>query len=129
MSEPIVIGVALRDDDIAPVALGRAIARAADVPVTLVHVCHIDTRAPVPHPDYESTLRAGRMSALVGWDVLGASELLTGAATEALARVSGDLDLLVCGSRGYGPMRGLLHGSVSARLAHSCACPLPVMPP
>lgn len=53
--------------------------------------------------------------------------VLEGEAAEALATVSGDLDLMVCGSRGFGTLHGTLAGSVSATLAHSCECPLLVL--
>ena len=36
MTAPIVIGLALRDDDAAPLALGRAIARLTGAPLALV---------------------------------------------------------------------------------------------
>ena len=45
-----------------------------------------------------------------------------------LAGVSSDLDLLVCGSRGYGPLGTVLLGSVSKRLLHRAAAPLLVIP-
>jgi len=39
-----------------------------------------------------------------------------------------DADLLVCGSRGYGPVRRVLLGGVSARLLRRAAIPLLVVP-
>jgi nucleotide-binding universal stress UspA family protein len=54
--------------------------------------------------------------------------LLHGEPAEALAEASGDLDLLVLGSRGYGPVKGTLLGSVSARVMASAACPVMVVP-
>ena len=45
-----------------------------------------------------------------------------------LAELSTRVDLLVCGSRGYGPLRTVLLGGVSGRLAHTAACPLLVLP-
>ena len=51
-----------------------------------------------------------------------------GDAADLLAGASEDLDLLVCGSRGYGPLRTVLLGGVSGRLAHTAACPLIVLP-
>jgi nucleotide-binding universal stress UspA family protein len=47
---------------------------------------------------------------------------------DRLAAASEHLDLLVCGSRGYGPLRTVLLGGVSGRLAHTAACPLMVLP-
>jgi nucleotide-binding universal stress UspA family protein len=55
-------------------------------------------------------------------------ELLRGHAPDALAAVSGELDLLVCGSRGYGPVRTVLLGGTSHALVRSAACPVLVVP-
>jgi nucleotide-binding universal stress UspA family protein len=44
-----------------------------------------------------------------------------------LALYSASLDLLVVGSRGYGPLGRLVHGSTSQQLAHSARCPLLVL--
>ena len=46
----------------------------------------------------------------------------------ALEQFSGDVDLLVCGSRGYGPLGSVLLGGVSRRLVHRAACPVVVVP-
>ena len=54
--------------------------------------------------------------------------LLDGDARELLARESGELDLLVVGSRGYGPLRAVLLGSVSSALVRSARSPLVVVP-
>jgi nucleotide-binding universal stress UspA family protein len=56
-------------------------------------------------------------------------ELLEGDVVDALATVDRrDADLLVCGSRGYGPLRRVLLGGVSSRLLRRSACPLLVVP-
>jgi nucleotide-binding universal stress UspA family protein len=60
--------------------------------------------------------------------VLGAIEVLEGDAARALATASVDLDLLVCGSRGFGPVHSAMVGGVSATLAHSSECPLIALP-
>jgi nucleotide-binding universal stress UspA family protein len=54
--------------------------------------------------------------------------LLTGDAGRALAEAAGGLDLLVMGSRGYGPLRRTLLGSASSRLVQSAPCPVLVLP-
>jgi nucleotide-binding universal stress UspA family protein len=56
-------------------------------------------------------------------------EVLTGHPADALAAASADLDLLVCGSRGYGPLRTLLLGGTSHALVREAACPVLVVPP
>jgi nucleotide-binding universal stress UspA family protein len=60
--------------------------------------------------------------------VLGAAEVIRGPVRQTLADVSADLDLLVCGSRGYGAIRQVAAGSVARGLAHEAACPLLVVP-
>jgi nucleotide-binding universal stress UspA family protein len=50
-----------------------------------------------------------------------------GQAAEELAVYSASLDLLVIGSRGYGPVGRLVHGSTAHRLARQARCPLLVL--
>ena len=69
-----------------------------------------------------------RVRSLVPAELLQAAEVLEGDAAGQLAKVSAGLDLLICGSRGYGPVRSTLVGGVSSRLAHAAACPLLVIP-
>jgi nucleotide-binding universal stress UspA family protein len=45
-----------------------------------------------------------------------------------LAERSKELDLLVVGSRGYGPLKRLMLGSTSSKLVRSAACPVMVVP-
>jgi nucleotide-binding universal stress UspA family protein len=45
-----------------------------------------------------------------------------------LARESGQLDLLVVGSRGYGPLRAVLLGSLSSALVRGAQSPLVIVP-
>jgi nucleotide-binding universal stress UspA family protein len=47
---------------------------------------------------------------------------------DVLIRVSEHLDLLVCGSRGYGPLRAVLLGGVTRRLTAEARCPVIVLP-
>ena len=46
---------------------------------------------------------------------------------DVLVRVSEHADLLVCGSRGYGPVRSVLLGGVSRRLVNGAGCPVLVL--
>lgn len=55
--------------------------------------------------------------------------LLRGDPAQLLADESAQgVDLLVVGSRGYGPLRRVLLGSVSTALMHSATCPVMVVP-
>lgn len=51
-----------------------------------------------------------------------------GLAHERLAELSERVDLLVVGSRGYGPLRRLLLGSTSGKLVREAACPVIALP-
>jgi nucleotide-binding universal stress UspA family protein len=44
-----------------------------------------------------------------------------------LVRASAELDVLVCGSRGYGPRPAALLGGVGRRLVAAAACPVVVV--
>ena len=55
--------------------------------------------------------------------------LLHGHAAEQIARrCAGVVDLLFAGSRGYGPLRRALLGSVSGALVHDTGCPVVISP-
>ena len=70
----------------------------------------------------ESRLSVSSMTAISGPVVVGVGD-------RPYADVSRDLDLLVCGSRGGGPLRSVLLGSVTERLLRSAACPVVIVPP
>ncbi|MDA0167107.1 universal stress protein [Solirubrobacter ginsenosidimutans] len=56
-------------------------------------------------------------------------ELLEGDTVDALAALDEhEIDLLVCGSRGYGPVRRVLLGGVLRKLVRRAACPVVVVP-
>jgi nucleotide-binding universal stress UspA family protein len=61
-------------------------------------------------------------------DVAAEPRVLMGSPEAELARQSEDADLVVVGSRGYGPHRAVLLGSVSGRLVREAACPVIVVP-
>jgi nucleotide-binding universal stress UspA family protein len=54
--------------------------------------------------------------------------VLEGDAARQLTGASAELDLLLLGSRGYGPVPTVLLGSVSRALVRSAACPVVVLP-
>jgi nucleotide-binding universal stress UspA family protein len=74
----------------------------------------------------EAALR-GALDGLVA-AVPSRADVLVNSPVEALEQFSHDVDLLVCGSRGYGPLGSVLLGGVSRRLIHRAACPVIVVP-
>jgi nucleotide-binding universal stress UspA family protein len=52
------------------------------------------------------------------------ARLLSGSVADALAAAAAEYDLLVCGSRGHGPLRSLLLGGVSHELVRKARCPV-----
>lgn len=57
-----------------------------------------------------------------------AGSVAVGIPSEALATFGAEVDLLVVGSRSYGPVRRLVFGSTSLQLARGAHCPLLVLP-
>ena len=83
--------------------------------------------APVNPPDPDKVIAEGVAAAGVAVPVDG--RRLDGPPAQALAEACEDgVDLLVAGSRGYGPMTRLLLGSVSSRLVAIAPCPVLVVP-
>lgn len=56
------------------------------------------------------------------------AQVVDGYADDELARLSGEVDLLICGSRGYGPVNSVLLGSVSIGVLRKARCPVLVVP-
>jgi nucleotide-binding universal stress UspA family protein len=85
----------------------------------------------VPQPDDLEERARGhlreRVEALPA-DVAAEPRLLMASPEAELARQSEEADLFVVGSRGYGPHRAVLLGSVSGRLVRDAVCPVIVVP-
>ena len=85
------------------------------------------------HVELEGELRMRAESALqdaaatLDGDVAVETDAFVEDPADVLIRVSEHLDLLVCGSRGYGPLRAVLLGGVSRRLAAEAQCPVIVL--
>jgi len=56
------------------------------------------------------------------------TQVRVGYAADEIARESSTLDLLILGSRGYGPIRRVLLGGTSLKVVRSAACPVIVVP-
>ncbi|MEZ0294662.1 MAG: universal stress protein [Solirubrobacteraceae bacterium] len=85
-------------------------------------------------PDYEQRRREAaqattdRALGSIPHGVRATAVVTEGGVVEALATSASGLDLLVCGSRGYGPVHAVASGSVARGLSHRCACPLVIVP-
>ena len=84
--------------------------------------------APIPPVDIETE---GRKAFEAEFARLGDAverEFVVGDPVDELVARSEDADLVIVGSRGYGPLRSVLLGSVSAKLVRRAACPVMVVP-
>ena len=116
----------------AALALAHALAAPTGAVVHALEVVSIPTVAytgivaPALGDSIEAMLQEanGRMKKLP--DVEG--EAVYGLAGEELAGFSGRVDILVVGSRGYGPVKRLVLGSTSDYLQRTARCPLVVLP-
>ncbi len=61
-------------------------------------------------------------------DIRGRQAVLHGLADEQLELASERVDVLVAGSRGYGPLGFVFGASIAKRLMHAAACPVVILP-
>ena len=69
-----------------------------------------------------------KVAAGIPADVTASTKRLTGDAEQLLTEQTEELDILVTGSRGYGPLRAVLAGGLSGRLARTSHCPVIMIP-
>jgi nucleotide-binding universal stress UspA family protein len=134
------IGVGVDDspEARAALALARSLARRAGAPLratTVVHHAQPFGAVSAWEPawaDYEPRAHESGQQLLdrilrdVDDEVT--AEVAVGTPWQQLASRSADLDLLVLGARSFGPLRRLLLGSTSTKLARHARCPLLVLP-
>ncbi|MDW5596788.1 universal stress protein [Conexibacter stalactiti] len=132
------VGVAYDGSPESKHALGRAIALAQAAGAQVVPISVVDLRTPTTIAyGYEKYVDAVRE--LVALELREAGETVAGAAdvdlveregepARELAEASKTVDLLVAGSRGYGPLKRVLLGSVSSRLVREAEGPLLLLP-
>lgn len=75
-----------------------------------------------------SAAEADMRAALEGVDVEAQREVVTGTPVPELVALSEEVDLLVVGSRAWGPVRRILVGSTAASLMREAHCPVLVLP-
>lgn len=76
----------------------------------------------------EATLHRELEEALAEFGITGTIELERGRPATALQALSGEVDLLVIGSRRWGPLARLVLGGTGERLVHGARCSLLVVP-
>lgn len=76
----------------------------------------------------EKSLRAELAEAAAATDAKVQIDVLRGRPADALLELSRDVDLLVVGSRRWGPVARLLLGSTGEALLHDASCPVVVVP-
>lgn len=142
------IGVGFAGSPESRIALAQAVALARLSGASIELITAVDPKAPVevaaaalgyaglvapPHLtreliDHTWAAASAAVKDLVPDDVRATSRVIEDDPAVALARRSEELDLLVLGSRGYGPLGRVLMGSVSSAVLRTSACPLIVTP-
>jgi nucleotide-binding universal stress UspA family protein len=112
-------------------SVARALAAREDGSITVVRVVtlsEVSELKPIPRdwPEAIDELVEREADDLAKMDGLH-SVVIYGGAMEELAQIGKGLDLLLVGSRGYGPFGRLVHGSVSRYLLRHASCPLIVL--
>jgi nucleotide-binding universal stress UspA family protein len=113
---------------------GAAIAAREDIELHIISVTTPPVLAPGPFagpvpstlPNAQEVVVRGIKS--VDPDIEAYGKALHGAAAPLLASYCGPDDLLLVGSRSYGPLARTLLGSVSSHLIHEAPCPVLVVP-
>jgi nucleotide-binding universal stress UspA family protein len=120
-----IVGVAFVDTEEGRAALDGAVvlARRAGATLRVITALRDDADALRDQGRLE-----GEVHDLVGDAVVVDVVARVGDPVAVLVEMSADLDVLVCGSRGYGPLRAALLGSVSRRVAGAAQCPVIVVP-
>ena len=140
---PLTFGVGVTDSEESrdALALAAGLAERAHAPLKLFSAVHVPS--PV-HPMYAATgtgyeeWRRGQIDAgqriareaIATVEPAAAPEIVVveGDPVECLERASHDLDVLVVGSRRFGPFRRALLGGVSSPLIDRAACPVVIVP-
>jgi nucleotide-binding universal stress UspA family protein len=113
-------GVTPESDDAVRVAV--ELAGQAGGRLRVIHV-----REPSPHDEMPERRPGEHLERALGGAEAGVIEL-EGDPMIALAAASRNLDLLIVGSRSYGPLGAVLLGAVTRRLASAAECPFMVVP-
>ena len=136
------IGVAYDASEEADAAVAAAVelSRALDAELEIIGVVTPESYGASPmmgglsslslRADVERAIQAGLDAVVAGLPagITASSARLSGEPADQLGEHSADLDLMIAGSRGYGPLRSVLVGGVSGRLIRTAHCPVIVVP-
>lgn len=107
-------------------ALGLAEATGAHVQAITVVPLELYGTPPYAHAELDATMRTALDDAVAGTPA--ETVVLDGRPWAALAGKSEELDLLLVGSRGYGPLKAVVTGGTSGPLIRHAHCPVIVLP-
>ena len=126
------IGVAYDASDEAKLAVAAAveIARALDAGLEIISVVAGEEGDTASGANAERDVQAALddVVAELPAELAAVGLCLAGDPADKLGERSAHLDMMLAGSRGYGPLRSVLVGGVSARLARTVKCPVIVLP-
>jgi nucleotide-binding universal stress UspA family protein len=137
MSKPIMVAVALRDDDAAPLALGRVLARLTGAPLALVSTYPYGASPLFAFPEWTVAMRERAHADLTRLAARHSREfevtvhvLDETPIADALRDTALDLEAaaIVVGSTHRGPAGRVLAGEVAKSLLHGAPCPVAVAP-
>ena len=137
-----VVGCGYRPTEDGEAALGAAeeLALALSASLRVVHVVeplsllYGTGEVPLNLPEIDASVRAeaertlSERVARLSADLEADGTQHVGRPADVLAGLSETVDLLVVGSRGYGPIKAVLVGGVSGQVIRSAACPVVVVP-
>jgi nucleotide-binding universal stress UspA family protein len=142
MPEQLAVGCAYRPTAEGDAALGAAEELALALSASL-RVMHVVEPMPQVYDAGETSLDLREINASIRADaeqtvtarvgslnprLQSLATLYDGRPADVLTALSETVDLLVIGSRGYGPLTAVLLGGVSGRVIRSAACPVVVVP-
>lgn len=137
-----VLGCAYRPTEDGAAALGAAedLARRLSASLRVMQVVEplprvYDTgEMPLNVPEIEASIRAeaertlSERVARLDAELDSEGTVYSGKPADVLIELSKTVDILVVGSRGYGPLKAVLLGGVSGQVIRSAACPVVVVP-
>jgi nucleotide-binding universal stress UspA family protein len=138
--ERISVGYDASEEGARALSAALLVARAAGAPLRVIRVFTPDWPLPpsmlslpgylrvTPAAEEAAHAELERTVAALPDDVWAEPAFLRGDPAHELAVESEVADLLVVGSRGYGPLHAVLLGGVSGRVARTAACPLLIVP-